>query len=342
MTENRFGLDKSWLKPPNIIAACLLILLLILPLLISEYYLHVVILILMYAVLGTAWNWIGGFAGQISLGNAVYFGLGAYSTALVQTWWHWNPWVGLLIGIIVAGIVAMLIGLPCFRLRGHYFAIATMAVGEIISIFFMNWRGAGGAAGVYLDIKESSILQLQFSSKVPYFYLILGLLIIVTCITIWLKNSRSGYYFIAIKENPDAAKALGINLVNRKLMALVLSGAASSVAGAFWANYVLFIDPESVFHMMMSVQIALIAVLGGMGTLWGPLIGASIIIPLSEGSRMFFGGMGAGMNYLIYGLLIMLVAVYQPGGIVGAVNAYMARRKNKREAVLEVKGEVAK
>ena len=339
MDENKLLSKKNMLKPVNAIPILILLFLLLLPLLISQYYLHVVILILMYAVLGSAWNWIGGFAGQMSLGNAVYFGLGAYATALTQVWWGWNPWLGMLVGMVVAGIVALLIGLPCFRLKGHYFAIATMAVGEIINIIFTNWQKAGGASGIYLDIKPSSFLDFQFASKIPYYYVMLVLLILVTLLTIWLKNSRSGYYFRAIKENPDAAKALGINLVSRKLMALILSGAASSIAGFFWANYVLFIDPESVFLMMMSVQIALIVVMGGMGSVWGPMIGAAIIIPLSEGSRMFFGGMGAGMNYLIYGLLIMIVAVYQPGGIVGAVNAYREKRKNRR-TVLNAKGEV--
>lgn len=340
--ENNNLLKKSWLRPSNIIIAVLFIFLLILPNIISGYYLHAVNLILMYAVLGTAWNWIGGFAGQISLGNAVYFGLGAYSSVCTQLWWGWNPWLGLLAGMIVAGIVALLVGLPCFRLKGHYFAIATMAVGEIVNIIFTNWQGAGGAAGLYLNIKESSLLQFQFSSKIPYFYTILLLLIVATLITFWLKNSRSGYYFRAIKENPDAAKALGINLVSRKLLALILSGVVSSVAGFFWANYVLFIDPESVFPMMMSVQIALIAVLGGMGTVWGPIIGACIIIPLSEGSRMFLGGMGSGIDFLIYGLLIMLVAVYQPGGFVGAVNDYKRKRKNKSNAVIKAAREVSR
>ncbi|MDD4571340.1 MAG: branched-chain amino acid ABC transporter permease [Clostridia bacterium] len=340
MTDNNL-IKKLWQRPSTIIVTLLFLFLLVVPKIVTGYYLHAVILIIMYATLGTAWNWIGGFAGQMSLGNAVYFGLGAYATACSQLWWGWNPWLGLLLGIVLSGIVAFLIGLPCFRLKGHYFAIATMAVGEIVNIIFTNWDAAGGASGLYLTIKESSLLNFQFASKVPYFYIVLVLLVLATAITIWLKNSRSGYYFRAIKEDPEAAKALGINLVNRKLMAIILSGTVSSVAGSFWINYMLFIDPPSAFLIMTSVQIALIAVMGGMGTVWGPIVGASIIIPLSEGSRMFLGGTGSGIDLVIYGLLIMLVAIYQPGGIVGAVNNYTKKRQSKKKATLKAVQEVS-
>lgn len=337
MVKNALLLKNFRLEPSYLVPGTMLAVLFILPIILSTYYIHLAILILMYAVLGTAWNWIGGFAGQISLGNAVYFGIGAYTTTCTQLWWGWNPWVGLLTGTALAAVAATLIGLPCFRLKGHYFAIATIAVGEIVNIIFTNWEKAGGAAGMYLTILKSSFWQFQFSSKVPYYYIILVFLVIATGTTIWLKNSRSGFYFRAIKENPDAAKALGINLVSTKLMALILSALATSAAGAFWANYVLFIDPESVFSLTMSTQIALIVVMGGMGTIWGPLIGTCIIVPLSEGSRMLLGGGGAGIDSMVYGGLIMLVAVYQPGGIMGAIEQYKKKKSLKNVALAKAR-----
>jgi branched-chain amino acid transport system permease protein len=336
---NTFSVDKKvWLTPSRVLPFIFFGILLLLPTVVTGYYLHSLILILMYAVLGTAWNWLGGFAGQISLAHAVFFGLGAYACGCSQVWWDWNPWLGTIFAMVLVGVLSGLIGLPCFRLKGHYFAIATIAVGEIVKVIFINWQAVGGAVGLYLPIRETSLANFQFDSKIPYYYIILIMLIISTLITIWLKNSRNGYYFRAIKEDPEASKALGINLVKTKLLAMVLSGTICAMVGSFYVNYILYTDPESAFLFMTSVQIALIVVMGGMGTVWGPIIGSIIIISLSEGSRIFLGGMGAGIDFVIYGLLIMLIAVYQPGGIVGAIDNAIKKRKirAKKGAVREV------
>ncbi len=235
----------------------------------------------------------------------------------------------MIIAMVIVGTFSVLIGIPCFRLKGHYFAIATIAVGEIVKIIFINWKEAGGAVGLYLPILDVSLKNFQFISKEPYYYIILVMLIIATLITVWLKNSRNGYYFRAIKDDPEASKALGIDLVRTKLLAMGLSGVICAMVGSFYVNYVLFIDPESSFLFMNSVKIALIAVMGGMGTVFGPIVGSVIIILLSESSRIYFGGLGAGIDLIIYGLLIMVIAIYQPGGIVGAINDFIDKRKKQ-------------
>ncbi|MEA5059933.1 MAG: branched-chain amino acid ABC transporter permease [Candidatus Pelethousia sp.] len=333
---------QNFAKSPMVPPLLMLLLLAVIPLVISGYYLHSIILILMYTVLGSAWNWLGGFAGQMSMAHAAFYGVGAYVCGCCQVWWEMNPWIATLISVVIVGLFSILVGLPVFRLKGHYFSIATIAIGEIIKTLFINWEAAGGAVGLYLPIRQNSFANFQFRSKVPYYYIIMLLAALAVGITYWLKNSKNGYYFRAIKENPDAAKALGINIVGSKLLAITLSGMFCALAGSFYVNYVLYIDPDGMFRFLTSVQIALIAVMGGMGTVWGPLIGSVIIIALSEGSRTFLGGMGAGLDLVIYGLLIMLIAVYQPGGIVGAVETWKRRRKQQHATAKSKAGRESK
>lgn len=316
-------------RPPVLWAGLglLLVVLLCLPYLVEPFWVHLGILIAMYGSLATAWNWLGGYAGQVSLGHAVFFGLGAYGTSVGQLWWGLNPWVGTALGVLAAVLFSLVVGYPCFRLRGHYFAIATIAVGEIVGIVFTNWERAGGAVGLFLPLRPSSLLNFQFKGKAGYFYIVLVILALGLAVTRQLERTRPGYYFRAIKEDPDAARALGIDIVRYKLMAMALSAGLTALVGAFWANYVLFIDPESVLPMMLSIQICLVAVLGGVGSLWGPLVGACILIPISELTRTFLGGTGRGIDLVMYGFLIMLVAVVQPAGIMGALRGRRRRSK---------------
>ena len=331
--EKKGLLSKSLLKPAYIAPAVIGILLLLVPTVLKGYLLHVATLILMYATLASAWNWLGGFAGQASLAHAVFFGLGAYANGMLQTYAKMNPWLATLSAMVIVGLLSALIGLPIFRLSGAYFSIATIAIAEMCKIIFVNWPATGGAVGMYLPIRESSLLNFQFSEKLPYYYTILVMFAGAVAITYWLKNSRNGYYFRAIRENPEAAKALGINILKTKLLAMVLSSMVCAMVGSFYVNMQLYIDPDNAFRFMTSVQIALIAVLGGMGSVWGPLIGSIIILTLSESSRAFFGGMGAGLDFVIYGALIIVIAVCEPGGIIGAVEGF--RKKTNRLSNLQ-------
>lgn len=289
---------------------------------------HVMIMIFLYGALATAWNILAGYCGQISLGHAVYFGIGAYTSTFLVREAALTPWLGMLVGAALAVAVSQAIGYPVFRLRGHYFAIATIGFGEIVQTAVLNWDLVGGARGLFVPIKRpDSLLNLQFhDSKAVYYYLALGLLALALGATRWIERSRRGYYFRAIKEDQDAAASLGVRVAREKHAAMAASAALTALGGTFWAQYVLFIDPESVFPLSLSILICLVAVMGGVGSLWGPLLGAVVLVPLSEGTRVLLGGTGKALDLLIYGALIMAIAVFQPAGLMGLMRQLRGRR----------------
>ena len=278
---------------------------------------HVMIMIFLYGALAAAWNIIAGYCGQISLGQAVFFGIGAYTSSVLFKETGLTPWAGMLAGVVLAVVMSQVMGYPVFKLRGHYFAIATIAVGEIVQALVVNWDWIGGARGVFVPIKRpDSFVNFQFhQSKAFYYYIALGLLLLALGVTRLIERSRRGYYFRAIREDQDAAAALGVNVAREKLWALAISAALTAMGGTFYAQYLLFIDPESVFPLTLSILICLVAVLGGVGTLWGPVLGAVVLVPLQEGTRVMLGGTGKAIDLLLYGALIIVVAVVQPGGL---------------------------
>ncbi|MBI3638066.1 MAG: branched-chain amino acid ABC transporter permease [Candidatus Rokubacteria bacterium] len=288
---------------------------------------HIMIIIFLYATLAQAWNLLAGYCGQISLGHAVFFGTGAYTSSVLVRDLALSPWLGMVAGALVAVALSQVIGYPVFRLHGHYFAIATIAVGEIVHIVALNWDYLGAARGLYLPIKRpDSFVNLQFhQSKAGYYYIALGLLLLALAVTRHLERSRAGYYFRAVREDPSAAASLGVPVTRYKQWAMAWSAALTALGGTFYAQYVLFIDPESVFALSLSILICLVAVLGGVGTLWGPLLGAAVLVPLSEGTRVWLGGTGKAIDLLIYGALIVIISVVQPAGVVGLVRRWRAR-----------------
>ena len=289
---------------------------------------HLMIMILLYAMLAQAWNILAGYCGQISLGNAVFFGLGAYTSSFLMMTWKVNPWVGMLAGIAVAVLVSQAIGWPCFRLRGHYIAIATIAIGEIVQTVFINWDAVGGARGIWMLQTTESLANFQFHTrKWPYYYIALAMFLGCWAVTRSIARSKLGYYFRAIKDEPEGAQSLGVNLTRYKLIAIGVCAAFSAMGGTFYAQYVLFIDPESVFPLMLSVLICLIAIVGGVGTLWGPVLGAALMIPLSEWTRIALGGSGKALDLLIYGILIVVIAIVQPAGLMGWARGWRAAAK---------------
>jgi len=293
---------------------------------------HVMIMIFLYAMLAQAWNVLAGYCGQISLGHAVFFGAGAYTSTVLVTRFGVTPWAGMLAGALLAVLLSQVIGYPVFRLRGHYFAIATIAVGEIVQTLVISWDWVGGARGLFVPIvRPDSFRSFQFhQSKQTYYYIALGLLLLALAITRRMEGSRTGYYFRAIREDQDAAASLGIPVARYKQRAMGLSAGLTALGGTFYAQYILFIDPESVLPLSLSILICLVAVLGGVGTLWGPLIGAAILIPLGEWTRVALGGTGKAIDLLVYGALIMLVSVIQPGGIMAL--AERGRRTGRADA----------
>jgi branched-chain amino acid transport system permease protein len=221
-------------------------------------------------------------------------------------------------GIILSVMVSLIVGYPCFRLKGHYFAIATICVGEIIHLLFLNWPLIGGAVGLYLPILPTSFINFEFhKGKLPYYYIILFFLLLAIGTTVWIARNRVGFYLRAIKEDQDAARSIGIHATRYKMIAMGLSAAFTAIAGTFYAQYILYIDPTSVLLLQLSIQMCLIAVLGGTGTILGPLIGAAILVPLSEFTRFYLGGKGQGIDLMIYGGLIMVISAYKPAGLMG-------------------------
>ena len=295
----------------------MLALLLAFPLVITKTFpIGIMILVFMFGMLGVAWNIMGGYAGMFSFGQAAFFGIGAYTSSYLLLTFHLNPWIGLIIGGLVAALVAAAVGYPCSNIRGHYFAIASIAFSEIIRIHFNNWSLVNAAEGLTIPMMPESLANFMFhSSKLPYYYIIMAFLLISVITCYLIATSKMGYYFRAIKESNDVAKVLGINVVKYRLIAIMVSAFLSAMAGTFYAQYILYIDPESVMLGAISVQIVLISMLGGAGSVLGPVIGAAILVPLAEITRVTLGHKGTGVDMLIYGFLITLISVYQPQGV---------------------------
>ncbi|MFO1135486.1 MAG: branched-chain amino acid ABC transporter permease [Rhodoblastus sp.] len=294
-----------------------------LPLVVKDVYIqNMLVLTLMYAALSQSWNILSGYCGQISLGHALYFGIGAYATMLLFTKFGVLPWFGMVAGGFAAALVAAAVGYPCFRLKGHYFVIATIVIAEAGYLLMLNWDYAGAAMGIEAPVRGDSWAKFQFArSKLPYFYFALALAFVAWLVTWTIEDSRWGYWWRAVKDNAEAAESLGVVVFRSKMAAAAVSAFLTAVGGGFYAQFVSYIDPESVMSFQFSLLMALPAVLGGIGTLWGPAVGAAILIPITEVTRSYAGGTGKGFDLIVYGLLVMGIALGRPEGIVGALTA---------------------
>ncbi|WGD49178.1 branched-chain amino acid ABC transporter permease [Bradyrhizobium sp. CB1650] len=272
-------------------------------------------LVLLYAIAASAWNIVGGYAGQVSVGHVVFFGCGAYAAMGSYAKFGLSPLFGIPGGIALAVGLAAIIGVPTLRLSGHYFSMATIAVAETMRLIVTNTDYLGAAVGLSGPTVPRNIFDLSFLSSLPYYYLFLVILMITLLITWWMANSRMGFYLRAIKDSERAARSLGAPASRTKLYAFMLSAALTSVAGALYAMMFGFVDPESGLGILISVKILIMAALGGAGLLFGPLVGAAILVPLEEISNSWLGGKGAGLTFVVYGAIIVLIARFQPGGI---------------------------
>ncbi|MCP3391156.1 branched-chain amino acid ABC transporter permease [Bradyrhizobium sp. CCGB12] len=310
-----------------IIAAVLAGIAALAPLFIKDVYVqNILILTLMYAALSQSWNILSGYCGQISLGHALYFGIGAYTTSLLFTKFGVLPWFGMLGGGVIAALIAMGLGYPFFRLRGHYFVIATIVIAEIGLLLFQNWEWAGAAMGITVPIRGDSWLKFQFlRTKLPYFYFALALCCLAWFVTWWLEDSKWGFWWRAVKDNPEAAESLGVVVFNSKMGAAAVSAFLVAIGGAFYAQFLAYIDPESVMGFQFSLLMALPAVLGGIGTLWGPVLGAAILIPMTELTRSYIGGSGRGVDLIVYGALIVAISLALPRGLVSLFSRSKAK-----------------
>ena len=295
-----------------ILAGCLLLY----PLLFSDpFYLDIGVTFLLAAISASAWNIVGGYAGQVSVGHSMFFGVGAYAPLLFYTLFGWTPVAGIPFGIAASIVLAIVIGVPTFRLKGHYFSMATIAVAELIRIFFGTWQFVGAAIGLQGPATARGWWDLTFRSEIPYYYIFLAVLGILLGLTYAIERRRFGYSLRAIKAGERAARSLGVPVQLAKMRALVLSATFTSIAGSLYSLKTGFIDPDSGFGILISVQMVIIAALGGAGTLYGPLVGAAILIPLQTATNTWFGGGGSGLTYILYGGIIVLIARFEPGGV---------------------------
>lgn len=284
------------------------------------FFLDSLILILMWGAVSGAWNVAGGYAGQVSLGHSAFFGIGAYSAALMATRWNASPWLGMLVGAVVATGAGLIIGYLSNRLKGPYFALATIAFSQVLLIVASRWRGfTAGSEGVPVPFRPG-FWTLGFASKVSWVYLVLSLALAVYLVQVYLERSRIGYRLAGVREDEDAAEALGIPSRRLKVMAVAASAALTSVCGSLWAQYVGFVDPFYVFSVDLSIRFSLNAIIGGIGTAMGPFIGSILITSLETFLRASFsdvrGGL-IGIYLIIYGCLLIVVVRFIPQGLVG-------------------------
>jgi branched-chain amino acid transport system permease protein len=316
----------QWLRhPKGYLSLLSLVALILFPLVVQNpFVLHLLIMILFYAALGGAWNIIGGFAGQLSLGHAAFFGVGAYSCILLNLYTGLNPWVGMVVGMLITSAFAAAISYPCFRLRGPFFTLATIAFAEVLRILVIYFKGfTKGSVGITIP-QKMGLANFAFREKAPYLYIVLTFAAGVFLISYFIQKSRFGYDLAALREDEDAAESLGVNTTRSKLKAAVLSAALTSIGGVFYAQYILFIEPYSEFSLDFSIQFALVPMIGGMGTAAGPIIGSFVLTPLQELLRSWLGGSYAGLHLVIYGCILMLVVIFMPQGILGLIKGRFA------------------
>jgi len=293
-------------------------------------HLNLLILVLMAAQLGVAWNLLGGYAGQVSLGHAAFYGIGAYTSTLLLLNFGVNPWLGMLAGGAAAALLSVAFGWSCFRLKGHYFAMATIAVAEIVQIAFTNWEYGGAAVGLTIPMSHDGWAWMVFAEKRPYYWIALGLLLATLAATAIVERCHIGYYLRAIKDEPDAARSIGIDIKRYKQIALSLSAFFTALGGSFYAQKELYIDPGSVLSTALSIKMALVAILGGIGAMFGPVAGAVVLTTIEEITRSVFGGSGRGTDTIIYAALIIAIAVFYPTGVLGWLRGRIARRNARR------------
>jgi branched-chain amino acid transport system permease protein len=308
---------KRSLTPERYVPAGILLFLLVLPYLLpNPFYVHIVVMMAIFAILGGAWNIISGYAGQLSLGHAAFFGTGAYVSTLLVNATGTSPWITIWLGGVVALVLSLPMGFICFRLQGPYFTIATIGLAEALRLLVLHFREiTNGAQGLTVPYKGNAPWLLQFDSKMPYYYIALALAIAVLLLTRRMERSRLGHYLVAIGQNQDAAEALGIDSARAKRRALMLSAFLTGMAGVFYAQYTYVIHPDGAFGLGLSIQIALVAIVGGVGTILGPAIGAVILELFIQSTQILFAGQYPGLELMVYGALLVGIILWRPRGV---------------------------
>lgn len=301
----------------------------LLPLLLDPrgYWIRVLTFTLLFAAMAQAWNIVGGLANQTSLGHAAFFGIGAYTSTVLLLKFGISPWLGMLAGGALGGVAALVIAIPTMRLQGHYFALATLAFGEVMRVIANVWTSlTGGPGGLSVPFVPPSFAAYSFKLLRPHAYIALVALIVVTVIFEIIRRGAMGYRLRAIKENAPAAEVIGIDTTKVKLQAAVISGILTAMLGTLYAQIAVFFDPDTVFGIAsISIRIALIAIIGGVGTAAGPILGAFFIIPLEEIMNAWLSSRAAGLSQLVFGVILIAVILWRPRGFITVIDALRAR-----------------
>ncbi|MFT3801159.1 MAG: branched-chain amino acid ABC transporter permease [Burkholderiaceae bacterium] len=306
-----------------VVAACLL------PLALDPrgYWIRVLTFTLLFAAMAQSWNIVGGLANQTSLGHAAFFGIGAYTSTILLLKFGISPWLGMLAGGVLGGLAALLIAIPTMRLQGHYFALATLAFGEVMRVIANVWVSlTGGPGGISVPFSPPSWAGYSFKQLLPHTYIALAALVVTTATFESIRKGAMGYRLRAIKENPSAAEVIGIDTTRVKLQAAVISGTLMAMLGTLYVQVAVFFDPDTVFSAAaISIRIALIAILGGIGTAVGPIVGAFFILPLEELMNEWFSSSAAGLSQLVFGLILIVLILWRPHGVVTVLRSLRAK-----------------
>ena len=306
------------MKRLYLLLAAVFVVLMLLPLFLDNYALGIFVMIFFWAYVGQSWNVLTGYTGHISLGHALYIGIGAYATTFLAQTFGLTPWIGMFLGGFIAVAIALFLGFLGFRfgLRGVYFVIMTIAFAELARLAVSHIEALGSFTGIFLDFNPS-FYNFQFRGNIPYYYIALGFMVASLIAVRMIEVSKIGRFIVAIREDEEAAQALGVNTFKYNMIAIAISAFMTSLAGAFYANYIFYLHPNSLFGMSMSIELILRPIVGGLGTLFGPIIGSVFLTPLSEISRAYFARGGLeGLHLILYGALAILVVLFMPKGII--------------------------
>jgi branched-chain amino acid transport system permease protein len=304
-----------------VLASCIVV-----PVVVSNRYaVDIMIRTFLWAGLALAWNIAGGYAGLISFGHAAFFGIGAYTSTILLLNYGVPPWFGMFAGALIAGCAGALLTMVCARLRGPFIILSTLAAGEVVRIAALNWRTlTGGSEGLEIP-PVPSVVDMVFKSQWPYATIVIAYMLAMFALSVWIEQTRYGYYLFATRDDEDGASAIGINPRHTRTAAMAVSAATTAIGGTLFAQYFLYLDPTHVISPDISFQFALICAVGGLGTASGPVFGALIIVPLSELLRGLLSQSTSGLHLVIYGIIVIIVILYFPSGISGAISRAASR-----------------
>ena len=293
----------------------------------SKFYLDVLTLIFFTAYIGQSWNILGGYAGQFSFGGVMFFGTGAYTSSILLITFGIPPIFGIFVAVLMGAFLGFLVGYLSFRsgLRGSYFALITLAFAELLRVLANSVEFTGGGVGLFLTYAPG-LKNLQFVSPTGFYYFSLFLLVISLAIALWLERSRFGAQLVAIRENEEAAEALGIDTLKCKLYAIMIMGGMGGAAGTFYAQKYLYIDPPISYSIALSVEMLLVSIVGGLGTVFGPLIGSVVLHVVNEVARHFIDT--PGLSLIVYGVILIFIISYLPNGLVGLFRKTRSKKED--------------